>query len=756
MLLCWTLMLHLVLHYSEVVNGNDKVFTINSVKLNVSPSSELMNGVPINLTCTVDIIQTEPFPILHHFSFLKEDSLIYNVSSKQKTAVYAIHPARVSHSGDYLCKVNSSGKERSSQELALRVTGLAKPNITLSKYEASEGDFIEVLCEVPDEKPPFEFTFIKTNNHQNRQQLVRKALHHNYVRTKFQVAEGDVFVHFECAAKIQSVVHPETSSSVRKIVTVTVPFSNPAITVWPMGNITEGKNMTIECNIVTSHATSEDVLITMQKGKQIMESSRRGSIVFNVIATVADMGNYTCKAESNKLSKSKSLYITVAELFARPQLVASSTHISEGNFLSLSCYIIGQNQTSLNFFLKKDNTFTKLMRPYGKYSKKAEAVDSGSYVCGVTIQNITKISSPVQIFVYAAVSRPVLTHDKKVSEVTVGQNFRLMCKSSSGTPPIQYAFFRGSEKLGTINVTGNASAVLQVVAALSQNFGPYRCEAKNKNIAPWKMSNLLNISVIVPVQNASLLLIPENGEVEDGTGLSLVCKVKNGSFPVNFTFYHKDEQKTNHVLYTTSVHAHNANWMNSDFKKSKEGIYSCTASNKANLVTSRHLLVKVVLASWKKTIIASSVVALAIAISAGFIWWYLHKKKKAKELSLEMARTANSSNAKMSSGLNATEDPYYVPGHNKNGENHIEASTEEKKVPLTKGTDTVYSEIRGSQQENRRPAGCNIKQRLNNHLKERDERTNRRSTLHMCSKISVALIYKHVASFYCCKGTPSG
>lgn len=718
-MLFWTVTLLITssrLYYSGAAVVDDHVFTINSIVLNASPSSEVSRGTGINLTCSVDIIQSSPVQIQYYF--YKEDNLIYNVTSVSARAVYSIVPAQVSHSGFYKCGVNANSKQRSSKELKLTVKGLAKPNITVSTREAKEGDWVDVTCKVPDENPPFDFSFIKMNQFQKREQVSRKALHKNYATTAFQVAEGDTILYFLCNAAIQTMVHSETSElSESKIVTVTAPFSAPKITVWPSGNITEGKNMTVECNVITSHTNSEDIQITLQKDKQIMQSSKK-RIEFNVIATLVHMGNYTCKAESDTVSKTSSMYISVAELFSRPRLVASSTDISEGGVLSLSCFIAGQNQTLLNFFLEKDRTSRIPMKQYGKFSKKAEEKDSGSYVCGVTMQNITKISSAVRILVYAAVSRPDLTLDSPGSDVVVGQAFRLACKSKRGTPPIQYALFRGNDSLGRINVTDNATAVFQVYPTTSHTSGEYRCEAKNKNKAPWTKSLALNISAIAPVRETILTMIPPNGEVEDGHELSLQCTEKDGSLPITFTFYHRDQSYKNHTLNVTTVPEHYASWIYYDFK---EGIYFCTASNKAKITrASSPLLVKVVLASWKKAMIALSAVTISIAVAAGLIGWYLQRKKKVKQLSLEMARTKNSNNAKVSTGQNTAEDPYYA--HNENSENHIEKPTEEKKVPdetnndveyvevmqdapdshkapVTKGTDTVYSEIRQAHQD---------------------------------------------------------
>ncbi|XP_078510471.1 platelet endothelial cell adhesion molecule [Lissotriton helveticus] len=725
-MLFWTVTLLITssqLYYTGAAVGDDHVFTINTIVLSASPSSEVSRGTGINLTCSVDITQSSPVQIQIQYYFYKEDILVYNFTSVSARAVYSIVPAQVSHSGFYKCGVNANSKQRSSKELTVTVTGLAKPNITVSTTEAKEGDWVEVMCKVPDENPPFDFTFIKKNHLlQKREQASRKALHTNYATTSFQVAEGDTILYFQCNAAIQTMVNSETSElSERKMVTVTAPFSAPKLTVWPSGNITEGKNMTVECYVITSHTNPEDIQITIQKDKQIIQSSKQEKIVFNVIATLAHMGNYTCRAESNKVSKTNSTYISVAELFSRPRLVASSTDISEDGDLSLSCFIADQNQTFLNFFLEKDRTPRIQMKQYGKFSKKAEEKDSGSYVCGVTMQNITKMSRAVRILVYAAVSRPVLTLDSPGSDVVVGQTFRLACKSKRGTPPIQYALFRGNDNLGRINVTDNATAVFQVHATTSHHTTEYRCEAKNKNKAPWIKSLALNISAIAPVQETIFSMIPPNGEVEDGHELSLMCRVKQGSLPITFTFYHRDQSYKDQILNVTTVPEHYTSWIYYDFNKSKEGTYFCTASNKAKITRASSLLpAKVVLASWKKAIIALSVVTISIAAAAGLIWWYLQRKKKVKQLSLEMARANNSNNAKVSTGQNTTEDPYYA--HNENGENHIEKPTEEKKVPdetsndveyvevmqdtpdshkapVMKGTDTVYSEIRQAQQD---------------------------------------------------------
>ncbi|XP_075436063.1 platelet endothelial cell adhesion molecule isoform X2 [Ascaphus truei] len=675
------LFVFLLLSGLRTLNAQGSAFTINKVELKALPSNILKNGAKLELDCSVEIVKTGSFLLKYSISFYKNDDLIYNVSSFKEHETYTINSTRVSSSGSYKCKVDVNGREKTSMELPITVTGLSKPILRLSKKEVKEGEEIIATCEAAEEDPPFTFTFYKTPQNKERQEKSKMSNTKNYAEALFQIAEGERILKFECVAKILSVPNQETSdTSEKQMVAVVEPFSTPRFEVWPSVNFTEGQNMTVRCSAQTSHAISEPVEITIQKDKQILKSSQTGSAVYFQLATESHMGNYTCKAESRKTAKTSSISITVTELFSRPRLLSNVKELDEGNVLAMSCSVPGLSRNasgSQSYYLRKGKGHGKLMNTGGKYDKKAAEYDTGVYVCEVTISNITKRSDPLFIKVYAPVSMPVLTHlTQHTGMVVLGQTLELSCMSQKGTLPITYTLVRKTEQLGRINVYVNESAVFKVNVTEPRVLDGYQCLATNKNTFSNQTSVMVNITVITPVRNMTLIVIPSNGEVEDGRELSLVCKVENGSFPIEFQFFKHGRDRS---LHSVTVNGFSAAWQCLSFGKHEEGSYFCKASNRANrTIESTPVTVKAVLATWKKGVIGGFVMSILLVGAAVLLYFYLDKKKKGKEISLDMTRPTNSNNDKPSVAMKAEEDSYFVSGtvHNED-ENHVVKTPEQ-------------------------------------------------------------------------------
>ncbi|XP_029456604.1 platelet endothelial cell adhesion molecule isoform X2 [Rhinatrema bivittatum] len=701
------------LHFGILaVESQTIVFTIDKVVLRAEPA-ETKGGDNLTLTCTAEISKAPgATTLLSQFIFYKEDLQLYNTSSAKDEAVYLISPARFSHSGSYSCAVLVNDKLQKSEDLLIKVEGVSRPNLNVSKNEVKEGEEVTVRCEALEEKPPITFKFFKIQNNKEKLMKTRLVTSINFAEVVFPVEEGDKILQFECTAEISSVFARETSqTSFRKLVTVTERLTTPTIRVSPSTNITEGDRLKVDCAAVFSHIfKSQPIEILIQKDKTILanEKDKQYASYSKDVAVIADEGNYTCKAESEKVSKSSSVYIHVTELFPRPTLNSMWKEFSEGDSLSFVCHITGFKAENLTFFLEKMNsTFISRMRSGGKYSKRTTESDSGSYVCRVTIRNITKKSEPSMITVYAPVSRPVLDHATNVLEVVVGQILTLTCRSEKGTPPITYTLFRGAERLDnfTAKAKGEA-AVFKLNVTTLLHLGGYRCMAENRNRETNIWSNILNFTAIVPVQRTVLRMIPSSGEVENGKDLTLICFIINGSWPVEFRFYHKDD--VNH-FHQEILNKSNSNWHKGTVSKDQEGSYYCTATNKANCIRSNIVEIKVILASWKKAVIAVFVVLISLGILTALIWWYLQKKKKAKHMTLEMSRPAavtSSFNEKPPPGQNNEAESHYVsaPTFNEDGENHAIKAAEEKKGLDQSNNEVQYAEVQLSMPDPHRAA----------------------------------------------------
>ncbi|XP_061471510.1 platelet endothelial cell adhesion molecule isoform X3 [Rhineura floridana] len=710
----------LILLHCCKLNAQDNVFTINSVALRADPSEQVNNGESVTLKCSADISKREQFQLNYTFSFFKDGKALVNNTLQQELAEYTITKARFSDSGMYECALNVEGKKKVSKSLTVKVKGIMKPVLTVQKTEVTEGETVSLCCKVLEEEPPFYFTFYKTRQTPPgvTQEWHRQEIKENFAKLEYPIDAGDTILFFGCKVQINSAIGSEMSElSDRTIVTVVEPFSIPNITIHPPQNITEGDNMRVECTTVLRHHQDQTEII-IQKNKVILNSTKsRQSVKYSKVATVEDNGNYTCKVELGSVSKISTVNVVVAELFSKPMLVHHKRNWDENSFLRIVCRV--DSSLPIHFSVMKDN---RLMANNSVYNvTKVRVADTGSYVCRAEIKGIVKESDPVQLNVFAPVSQPVLSQSS--SQVVVGKLFSLHCYSSRGTLPILYTLYRGGKPINSTAVTVNRSAEFWVNATNVHAPGDYACSAENGHSVP-QQSTGLNITVIVPVGNINMTRLP-NEDVEDGTDLTLFCTVGSGSYPIEFNFFRENNPKSLHKV--TEKKKRTAVWHRVGLTSQDGGKYFCRADNQAKShIDSNMMIVRVVLASWKKWLIAIIIVLILLGVTIAASWWYFRKKAKVfspyegkgspMELTSSTAAT-NSMGEKLTSQQNNEGDFYYGSVYNENGENnHIKSKEDNQgpdlenseveytevevsvpdpyRAPITEKTETVYTEIR--------------------------------------------------------------
>ncbi|XP_072270208.1 platelet endothelial cell adhesion molecule [Pyxicephalus adspersus] len=696
----------------ELVN-----FSINKIELQSRPSTTLKNGENLRLTCSADIAKTAGFELNSTFYFFKDDNLIYNVTTTNDHAIYIIRNASVSRSGLYKCQISVDKKQKTSTEIKVKVTGLLPPVISVSKREVSEGDEITVRCEAPNEDPPMFFYFYKISK--ERESPKKRQSNKNNMETTFVIKEGESILQFECSVQLMIDDEPESPPSMRQMVTVVEPFGTPTINVHPANNFTEGSIMEVTCTVLVSHIRPEEVTITLQKGNQILQSSTTGRLTYSQVATVANMGNYTCKAEGRTASKTTITTINVKELFSIPRLTLKRSnvtqYINDGDLVNFECSVSGlsfEEARKQDFFLKVNKVQLKQKQRGGRFQLYLRATDSGNYTCEVTIGNITKISEPVPVKIYAAVAKPELKQIFRGNKIVVvlGDILTLTCKSPSGTPPIIYTLYRGGEMVGRKEMIDSREAVFTVnTTKFHQDLRQYKCHASNRNHKSSAYSEVLNVTVIAPVRGVSLAIIPPNGEVEEGAELSLICRVEYGTLPISIDFYVK---KGNEILLRneTITNKMSAQFIVNPFTKQSDGTYFCTASNKAHKnVRSGSMDVKAVLARWKKGIIGGFVFFIIIAALGISLYLYLDKKRKGKSITTNTSRSSkaiNSSSEKSAVDVKKTDDSYFGSVQNEE-ELHILKTAEDNIGNNQQNHEVEYTDVDGSAPESHQESAEN-------------------------------------------------
>eukprot|EP00076_Gallus_gallus_P016175 XP_015135397.1 platelet endothelial cell adhesion molecule isoform X7 [Gallus gallus] len=668
----------------------------------------------MSIICHADISKSTDFNLQHNITIFKDGKLVFMSVSGKGDARYEVPMARSSHTGDYQCAVEAGGKIKHSDSLHVWVTGMTKPILIAEKKEVFEGEVVKLRCELPEEVPPLYFVFQKMKVNSTPKQKLQEELYRNFSVVEFPVDEGDDILQFDCFGQRRVRFEFETSlTSNKTLITVKEPFIKPTLHIKPSSNITEGKEIRFECSTVV--AKMRDIEIILLRNKTILSSVRdQTTLKYSAVATLEDSGEYLCKVEEGKASKTTTHNVVVTELFPKPILTASMNELDEHKELTLSCSIKDFQNASFSI-LRKHSSRDILLRNSRNLTMRASVNDTGSYICKAEVNRIVKESKPVTIRVYAPVSMPSISVFSGLPEVVLGRPLNLTCCLMMGTPPITFTFYKGNKNKKKI-VTNNTCAAFLDKDIRQNDKGQYKCGAKNHHSSGMKTSKVLNITVIVPIRNTSLGSVPY-GVVEDGRETTFLCSVEEGSWPIHFRIFRKMDRDI--LLFERSEHADRIVWQKKEMSRQDTGTYYCIASNRANVSAKSHpITINVILASWQKGVITAFVLIPIAGVMILAVWWFWCKKKNAKGPSMEMSRSAlatNSTSEKLSRQHNDG-DYYSGSGYIEDGENHMKSTDENKgpdlesaeveytevevstldphRAPVQKGTETVYSEIR--------------------------------------------------------------
>ncbi|XP_040542326.1 platelet endothelial cell adhesion molecule isoform X8 [Gallus gallus] len=682
-------LLVIFLQCSEICTQK-RVFTFNAVHIEVQPSAKVKNGAPMSIICHADISKSTDFNLQHNITIFKDGKLVFMSVSGKGDARYEVPMARSSHTGDYQCAVEAGGKIKHSDSLHVWVTGMTKPILIAEKKEVFEGEVVKLRCELPEEVPPLYFVFQKMKVNSTPKQKLQEELYRNFSVVEFPVDEGDDILQFDCFGQRRVRFEFETSlTSNKTLITVKEPFIKPTLHIKPSSNITEGKEIRFECSTVV--AKMRDIEIILLRNKTILSSVRdQTTLKYSAVATLEDSGEYLCKVEEGKASKTTTHNVVVTELFPKPILTASMNELDEHKELTLSCSIKDFQNASFSI-LRKHSSRDILLRNSRNLTMRASVNDTGSYICKAEVNRIVKESKPVTIRVYAPVSMPSISVFSGLPEVVLGRPLNLTCCLMMGTPPITFTFYKGNKNKKKI-VTNNTCAAFLDKDIRQNDKGQYKCGAKNHHSSGMKTSKVLNITVIVPIRNTSLGSVPY-GVVEDGRETTFLCSVEEGSWPIHFRIFRKMDRDI--LLFERSEHADRIVWQKKEMSRQDTGTYYCIASNRANVSAKSHpITINVILASWQKGVITAFVLIPIAGVMILAVWWFWCKKKNAKGPSMEMSRSAlatNSTSEKLSRQHNDG-DYYSGSGYIEDGENHMK-STDENKGPDLESAEVEYTEV---------------------------------------------------------------
>uniref|UniRef100_A0A8C0GEJ0 Ig-like domain-containing protein n=1 Tax=Chelonoidis abingdonii TaxID=106734 RepID=A0A8C0GEJ0_CHEAB len=164
---------------------------------------------------------------------------------------------------------------------------------------------------------------------------------------------------------------------------------------------------------------------------------------------------------------------------------------------------------------------------------------------------------------------------QKSLEVGIGQNVTLSCRFTSGSLPINYIFFRGSQNLWpTIWKTDRNPALFNLTISSASDLGEYKCKVVHGISNSTKYSKSLNFTLLDPVSKP--VLSTTTSQVRIGQNVTLSCHSENGSSPINYVFF--KGRKT--MLSKISMQGKAAAVLNVTINSSSDlSDYKCKAEN---------------------------------------------------------------------------------------------------------------------------------------------------------------------------------
>ncbi|KAM7386645.1 hypothetical protein PAMA_009318 [Pampus argenteus] len=719
------LILTSLLHFWQCARGQSS-YIIDSVDLTIIPNGTVQSGTPVTLFCRVIVSHDNSIHLTNTFKFTRDDILIHSETTKEDTVQYDLNPARAADSGNYECQVTVKDKRKSSIS-QLTVTGLQTPTLLLSKNNLFESEDFIATCSAPEEKGDLVFRFYQKFRTGEVQQIKQTVPTQKSSETKLALKQvGDS--HLYCDYEIILVSGSRRSESSNKIqVIVKVLHIVPIMNVLPSTTVYEGDIMEVVCKVVNPPPNLE---VFLTRDRMILKKA--SASLSHRFTALDHSGELVCKAEWGNMQKETHLNITVKELFSKPHLTVEPIDIFEGDKFKLTCSVsvyVPEKINNQTISIYKDNV---KLTSGNTYFAVAQPDRNGNYTCRAQATSVThsfiKESQTVVVKAKVPVSEPKLSVVGGV--LVLGKRFQLLCHSDSGTLPISYTL-HGPNRMSNVKVVSkqgeqaifNTSAIYK-----SSDIDNFLCHAKNnRNKPPMTGSGqqlLRSTKIIEPVSKPLLTTQPNIGHISEGQEVTLLCSVKRGSPPVNFTWFHNESK---HALHSQTSKNLKGTYSIKHVKGEHKGIYYCVSTNEANEPQrSPTVVIGVKLAGWKIGLIVVFCILLILALILVIIFktrLRQFKRKRTGKLSVKSASTKTErlslTQAEVNEAANVTpgmigksvwsehasasesddQNSVTSPGNPEPEYTEVQIrQADPNKAPVNKATDTVYSEVRNSKQ----------------------------------------------------------
>ncbi|XP_071311770.1 Fc receptor-like protein 2 [Agelaius tricolor] len=350
----------------------------------------------------------------------------------------------------------------------------------------------------------------------------------------------------------------------RRSPSVTV-LDDPLVLQVPALALLEGDTVTLRCRGRQENHLSR---VRFYRDEKDLGGSLRGTEMSLSPLQLHHSGSYRCEGlVGSSMSWSAPVTVTVQELFSVPVLEGPPTP-TEGSPLTLSCLSTPsplRPQAPLLHVFYRDGQVVG--GPQGSLQLLVPAVGvshSGNYGCEVHSQGgaVRKSSARLRVTVRRVPPSGVsLSAHPPGGQVALGDSLVLNCSVTMGTGPLSFSWHR--EGSGALLGTGPH---LELHHVGDNDSGQYRCRVSDGDSVA--ESDPLNVTVLVPVANATITPGPLAHQVHAGDNVTLSCSVQVGSVPVTFTWLHNGQEVAQGPLLELG-----------DIDVGHSGTYQCVATN---------------------------------------------------------------------------------------------------------------------------------------------------------------------------------
>ncbi|XP_031949044.1 Fc receptor-like protein 2 isoform X16 [Corvus moneduloides] len=336
----------------------------------------------------------------------------------------------------------------------------------------------------------------------------------------------------------------------------------------PVWALLEGDMVTLRCRGWQDKPVAS---VSFYREEKQLQRFRDGTELSLSPLRLQDSGRYRCRAWVDSVlsrwKESAPVTVTVHELFPVPVLEGPSEP-TEGSPLNLSCLStpspLRPRAPLLHLFYRDGRLVGS---PQGSPQLLLPTVGvshSGNYSCQVRSERgaVRKSSARLRVTVRRVpLSGVSVSAQPPGAQVALGDRLVLSCAVAAGTGPLSFSWHRGDSwaLLGT-------GPRLELRHVGDNDSGHYQCRASDgDSVAD---SDPLNVTILVPVANATISPGALAHPVRAGDPVTLRCSVQVGSAPVTFTWLRNGSEVAQGPLLELG-----------DIHVGHSGTYQCVATN---------------------------------------------------------------------------------------------------------------------------------------------------------------------------------